>query len=280
MSVTTPVDEEEPQLAPGNTVLGDIWVNFKRWLVKNLRNSHTVGFALIQPVVFLVLFTEVFGQITGGVLTPTGGESISYTTFLLPAIVMQVSLLSASASGIWLVDDIENGMLGKTLVSPMRRGAVFLGKTLAEMVFTTAQIVLVLVAAILLGAEIETGVVGAVWIIGIGILFSIWFSALSNVFGLLSRDTEATVLVVNFFQLPLLFVSSAFLPVEILPGWIQFLSSINPVTYGVDATRALVVQGWAWDTILPALGVLVVIDLVFGTIGVYALNRTTSASTR
>lgn len=278
MSVEAP--EGEPRLAPGNSVIVDIWVNFKRWVVKNFRNSHTVGFALIQPVVYLVLFTEVFGQITDGSLT-TGlaGENISYITFLLPAIVMQVALLSASASGIWLVDEIENGMLGKTLVSPMRRGAVFLGKTLAEIVFTTLQIVLVLVVGVLLGAEITTGVLGALCIIGIGVVFSFWFTALSNVLGLWSKKTEATVLMVNFFQLPLLFVSSAFLPIEILPDWIQFLSTINPVTYGVDATRALVVHGWAWETILPALTVLIVIDLVLGAIAIRSLDRASSAST-
>lgn len=280
MSAASPADNEEPRLAPGNGVIRDVWVNFKRWLIKNLRNTHTVGFALVQPVIYFVLFTEVFGQITGGVLSTGGQESVGYASFLLPAIVMQVSLLAASTSGVWLVDELDSGMLGKTLVSPMRRSAIFTGKTIAEMVFTTAQIVLVIAVGVLLGAEITTGIPGALFIIGIGILFSIWFSALSNVFGLLSRDMEATVLVVNFFQLPLLFVSSAFLPVEILPEWIQLLSTINPVTYGVDATRALVVQGWAWDTILPALGVLVAIDVVLGAVGVYFLNRASSAETR
>lgn len=280
MSVETPIGDSEPRLAPGNSVFGDVWVNLKRWLVKNFRNSHTVILALIQPVVYIVLFTEVFGQITSGALTPTDGRPIDYVTFLLPAIVMQVSLLAGSASGIWLVDEIETGMFGKTLVSPMRRSAVFVGKTLAEMVFATVQIVLVLVVGLLLGAEIATGLLGALCIIGIGLVFSFWFIAVSNVLGLRTGNVEATSAVVNFLLLPLLFLSSAFLPVEILPEWIQLISTINPVTYGVDATRALVVEGWAWDTILPALGVLVVIDLVFGAIAVYSLNRASSASAR
>lgn len=261
----------EPSLAPGNTVLGDTWVNFKRWLVKNLRNSHVVGFSILQPVVYYVLFTEVFGQIAGR-------ETVNYATFLLPAIVILVALVAASASGTWLVDDIESGMFSKTLVSPMRRGPVFLGKTLAEVVMVAAQIVLVLVVGFLLGAKIETGVLGALAILGIGIVFSFWFIAFSNVLGLRTRNTEATVLIVNFIQLPLLFLSNAFLPIEILPEWIQFVATINPITYGVDATRALVVKGWAWDTILPALGVLVALDIVFGVVAVYFLNRASSAS--
>lgn len=262
----------EPGLAPGNSVLGDTWVTFKRWLVKNLRNSHVVGFSIIQPVVYYVLFTAVFGQIAGG--------TVSYATFLLPAIVVLVALTAASASGTWLVNDIESGMFSKTLVSPMRRGPVFLGKTLAEVVMVAVQIILVLVVGVLLGAKIETGILGALAILGIGIVFSFWFIAFSNVLGLQTESTESTVLIVSFFQLPLLFLSNAFLPIEILPKWIQFIATINPITYGVDATRALVVEGWAWDTILPALGVLVALDIVFGAVAVYFLNRAASVSVR
>lgn len=277
MSLETTSDE--PALAPGNTVLGDTWVTFKRWLTKNLRNSHVVGFSILQPVVYYVLFTEVFGQITGGVLVPGGGD-VNYVTFLLPAIVVLVALVAASSSGTWLVDDIESGMFSKTLVSPMRRGSIFLGKTLAEVLMVATQIVLVLIVGVLLGAEIETGVLGALAIIGIGLIFSFWFIAFSNVLGLQTENTEATVLIVTFIQLPLLFLSNAFLPIEILPEWIQFIATINPITYGVDATRALVVEGWAWDTILPALGVLVALDIVFGVVAVYFLNRASSASVR
>lgn len=269
----------EPTLAPGNTALGDTWVTFKRWLTKNLRNSHVVGFSILQPVVYYVLFTAVFGQIANGVLTASGGN-IGYATFLLPAIVILVALTAASSSGTWLVNDIESGMFAKTLASPMRRVPVFLGKTLAEVVMVAAQIVLVLVVGVLLGAEIKTGVLGALAIIGIGLVFSFWFIALSNVLGLQTKNTQATVLIVTFFQLPLLFLSNAFLPIEILPEWIQFIAAINPITYGVKAVRTLAIEGWVWDTILPSLGVLIALDIVFVAIAVYFLNRASSASVR
>lgn len=77
----------------------------------------------------------------------------------------------------------------------------------------------------------------------------------------------------NVLTFPLLFLSSAFLPVETLPGWIQIISSVNPVTYGVDATRALIITGWAWDVILPNLAVLIGLNLVFGAIVVHMLTQ-------
>ena len=84
----------------------------------------------------------------------------------------------------------------------------------------------------------------------------------------------------NFLQLPFLFVSSVFLPVEVLPGRVQFISSINPITYDVDATRALVIRGWAWDTVLPSLGVLIALDVALGTLAVVLIRRATDASAR
>lgn len=264
-------------LAPGNGFVGDTWVNMRRWLLKNVRNPFVVASSVVQPVVFLVLFSQVFGRVAGGAI---GGGDVSYISFLLPAIVIQVSLVAAAGSGIGLVDDIETGMFAKALVSPMNRGAVFLGKTLAEVTRIVVQILIVVGIGLLFGARIATGFPGVVAMIGIGILFSVWFTAFSNVVGLHTGDTQSTIVAVNFLQLPLLFVSSAFLPVSRLPTWIQYVSAVNPITYGVNATRALVLTGWAWGTILPSLAVLVGLDLALGLIALGAIRRATDAGAR
>ncbi len=169
-------------------------------------------------------------------------------------------------------------MFAKALVSPMNRGAVFLGKTLAEVARICVQIIIVVVVGILLGANIATGFLGVLALMFIGILFSIWFTALSNIVGIQTGDTESTIIAVNFLQLPLLFVSSAFLPVDRLPQWIQYISAVNPITYGVDAARALVITGWEWDTILPSIAILIALDLVLTGIALVVLKRATSAN--
>ncbi|MCL7418687.1 MAG: ABC transporter permease, partial [Halalkalicoccus sp.] len=142
------------------------------------------------------------------------------------------------------------------------------------------QVVLILVLGTLLGAEIVTGIAGALGIIAIAIVFSVWFTAFSNVVAVLTRDQEATIIAANILQLPLLFVSSAFLPLELLPGWIQAIARINPITYGVDAARALVIEGWVWEVILPSIAVLVALDLLLGAVAVYYLNRASSSAVR
>ena len=274
-----------------NTFFGDVWVNFKRWNLKAVRNPFVLVVSLVQPIIFLVLFTEVFGNVAGAAVN-RGIPGISYETFLVPAIAIQVALAAAVTSGIGLVNDIENGMFEKVLVSPMNRTAVFLGKTAAEVFRIAIQIGIILVLGVLLGAEIATGVLGAIGIIGVGILFSLWFVAVSNSLALLTRDQESTIIGANLMQFPLLFLSTAFLPLSAMPGWIQTFAKLNPVTYGVDAARSLMLDrdtmtvievSWfdsALDGVVPGVLVLIGLDLALGAIAVILLSRASSSSVR
>lgn len=282
----------------GNGFLVDTWINLKRWVLKTTRNPFVMTVSLLNPIIFLVLFTEVFGQITAGAVSQSLGTEASYVTYLVPAIVIQTALIAATTSGIGLVDDIENGMFEKVLVSPMHRGAVFLGKSLSEILRIIVQVAIILVLGYALlyidtGASLDeyiaTGVPGALGIVAVAIVFSIWFTALSNVVALITRDQESTIIAVNLLQFPLLFLSSAFLPLEILPGWVQTVAALNPITYGVDAARALmfgqdvmtVIEvssfGGLWNTLVPALAVLAVLDLALGGVAVSFLNSASSS---
>lgn len=284
--------------AAGNGFLADVWINLKRWLIKTTRNPFVVVSSLVQPIVFLVLFTAVFGQVTGDALEGALGAEISYITFLVPAIVIQSALVAAAGSGIGLVDDMESGMFEKVLVSPISRGAMFLGKALSEVVRIVVQTVIILALGYVLlwfetggevGTYIETGLLGVFGIIGVTIVFAIWFTAFSNIVALITRDQEATIIGANLLQFPLLFVSSAFLPVEALPGWVQAFAAVNPITYGVDAVRALMLGqdvltvidvsafGGIWDTLVPALAILLVLDLALGAVAIRYLNRASSS---
>ena len=271
----------------GNSFFGDAWVNFKRWNLKAVRNPFVLVVSLAQPIIFLLLFTEVFGGIAGDAINRGGG--IGYETFLVPAIAIQVSLAAAVTSGIGLVNDIENGMFEKVLVTPMNRTAVFAGKTGAEVLRIVIQVGIILGLGVLLGAQIATGFVGAIGIALVGLLFSLWFISISNTIAVITRDQESTIIAANLVQFPLLFLSSAFLPLEELPGWIQTVARFNPVTYGVDAARALMLDQdvmtvievtrfeGLWNTLVPGIGVLVALDLVFGAIAVYMLSGATSS---
>ena len=287
----TTVSSARPDARSGNTFAGDVWVNFKRWNLKAVRNPFVLVVSLVQPIIFLVLFTEVFGNVAGGAVNQ-GLPGISYETYLVPAIAIQVALAAAITSGVGLVNDIENGMFEKVLVTPMNRTAVFLGKTAAEVFRIAVQIAIILGLGVLLGAEIITGIVGAVGIVAVGILFSLWFVAFSNALAILTRDQESTIIGANLLQFPLLFLSSAFLPLEALPSWIQTFARFNPVTYGVDAARSLMIDqdvmtvidvSWfdgALNGVAPGVAVLIGLDLVLGGLAVYLLSRASSSDVK
>jgi ABC-2 type transport system permease protein len=282
-----------------NGFLVDVWINLKRWLVKTTRNPFVVVGSLVQPIIFLVLFTEVFGGAVGGTLSQALGPDISYVTYLTPAIIIQSALVAAAGSGIGLVDDMENGMFEKVLVSPINRAAMFLGKALSEIVRIVIQTVIILGLGYVLlwfdtggevGTYIETGLPGALGIILIAIVFAIWFTAFSNIVALVTEDQESTIIVANLLVFPLLFVSSSFLPVSVLPRWVQVVAAFNPVTYGVDAARALMLGrdvltvidvtafGGIWNTLIPAFAILIALDVALGAIAVRFLNRASSSS--
>jgi len=272
-----------------NTFAGDVWVNFKRWNLKAVRNPFVLVVSLVQPIIFLFLFTEVFGTVAGDAVN-RGIPGINYETYLVPAIAIQVALAAAVTSGVGLVNDIENGMFEKVLVSPMNRTAVFVGKTAAEVFRIAVQIAIILALGTVLGANIRTGIVGALGVVAVGVLFSLWFVAFSNSLAVVTKDQESTIIGANLLQFPLLFLSSAFLPLETLPGWIRVFAALNPVTYGVDAARAIVLNrdvmvvldvttfGGPLDSIVPGVAVLLGLAVAFGGVAVFLLSRASSSN--
>ncbi len=288
----------KPARAPGRSFFADVRISLRRWLRKTSRNPFVTFFSLIQPVIFFVLMAEVFGAIADGSVAGAVGSDVHYITFLAPAIIIQSALAAAAVSGIGLVDDMETGMFAKTLVSPMDRGAMFLGKALSEVVRITVQtlIILVLGYLLLLGKGeatgtnyVETGIGGIVGIVLIAVVFGGVFMAYSNIVALLTRDREATIMIANLLTFPLLFVSSAFLPLDVLPGWIQTAAVYNPITYGVDGIRALMLGedvmtildvtafSGLWNSVVPAVGVLLAFNVVLGAVAIHLLNRASRA---
>jgi len=286
------------QKAPGNSSLSDMQISVKRWLVKTSRNPFVTFSSLVQPVIFFVLMAEVLGAIVGSALAQTIGSDINYITYLTSAIVIQSALAAAAVSGIGLVDDMDTGMFEKLLASPMDRGAMFLGKVLSEVVRIAVQTTIILLLGYVMlylqsGASVEsylrTGLLGFIGVIAIAVIFGGAFMAFSNIVALVTHDQEATTMIANLLTFPLLFISSAFVPLGVLPRWIQSVAVVNPITYGVDGVRAFMLGqnvmtvfdvtafSGLWNTVIPAVAVLIGFNVVLGGIALYLLNRASKA---
>lgn len=279
---------EKPATAPpsGNTFPGDVWVNFKRWNRKAIRNPTAFLLEIVVGLFSLVLFAAVFGDVGELALAEAGYGDVGYVTYLLPAVLMQATIGSAFNSGVGLVGDLESGMFEKTTASPMSWTAVFAGKAASELLRIVLQLAAILGLAVATGATVETGLPGAAAIVVVCLPVGVLFMAVANVVGMLARDEEALNAATMLFMFPLLFLSPAFIP---LSDEVELLATVNPVTYGVDAVRALVLDrhvatvhdvgqfGGVLDTLVPALAVLLALDLLFGALAVRLLARASSA---
>jgi ABC-2 type transport system permease protein len=218
---------------------------YVRHMKRLSRQATVIFFSLVQPLIWLVLFGQMFSRIAR---FPGAAESfgnVSYLQFFIPTVILQSSLFGSGQSGVGIITDIDSGFLDKLLTTPVNRLAILAGRLLGDLTRVTVQMVLVIVIGYLFGLfqdpqiDFHYGVPGILGALVIAMMFSLALMALNVYIGLSTRSTEATFIVGNFLTLPLLFTSSAQLPIELLPGWMQAIAHVNPVTYTIEAMRVL-----------------------------------------
>ena len=230
-----------------------------RNLLKIVRIPQLIVFSTIQPVMFLLLFSYVFG----GVAKVPG---VSYKTYIVPTVLVQTLTFAASASGVGLATDLQSGMIDRFRALPMARSAVLVGRALSDGLRILLQAALLLVVATLIGFRFPAGVPRGLAMLAVGVVFGTTLSIFTAWIGLTLKDPE-TVQVASFVPIfPLVFVSSGFSPVNQLPGWMQEFARLNPFTSVVDTMRGLALGGRyahhlgssAWHTVVWIIVILTV----------------------
>ena len=244
------------------SIATDIQTVFSRELRPTLRQPFTIIISMVQPLVFLGLFAPLLPEIEGG----------SALQWFVPGIVVMSCLFATSMTGSNLLFEIQTGSHERMLVTPLRRPALLIGRALKEIVPVVAQAALIVAVCIPFGFRLH--LTGA--LVGIVILsaFCLGLGALSYTLALASKHQEWLFWTVQQTVLfPLLLLAGMLLPVDGGPGWLRALSAWNPLTYVVDAQRALFDGDvWAATTVtglLAAVGVAALGLLV----GVRAMNR-------
>jgi len=240
----------------------DTWVLFVRSIKKLIRTPILLFFALIQPIIFLVLFTQLFSSVGPLFSRAAGYGAVTYLSFATAGIVLQNGFSSALQSGTSVVDDLTSGFLEKELVTPVNRAAILLGRLLSDAFRVVVQSAIILVLAFLLGAEITTGILGVILIFLIVAFFGLAWSGISLTIGLKTKSSETVFGLGGLLTFPLLFMSTALVPTSLMPSWMQTVSQLNPISYAVNAVRALTLTGFDWSTILEAFGIIGLIALV------------------
>jgi ABC-2 type transport system permease protein len=230
----------------------------RRNLRKSVRVPMLLFMSLFQPLLFLILFSQIFSSLAD----VPGFPYDTYLQFLVPAIIAMTALSSAFQSGLGTVADVEDGMLDKLLIAPIHRVSIMAGRILADGTRIIAQAAVVILAAFLMGARYETGLLGILMMIALASLFGMAWAGLSNIVALRTQNAELTMVIGIVLLFPILFLSTGFMPSALLPDWLDTVARLNPLTYLIEAERALVNEGWEWELILRSVGVTVVLGAV------------------
>src|SRR6266540_949904 len=166
---------------------------FGRWLKKTFRRPSFVFFALVQPIVWFVLFTQSFARIAELPAFKAYSSGASYLTFFTDAVIIQTVMASAMQSGIGMVNDIESGYMDKMRVAPIHRASILLGKVMSDGVRILLQTTIIVVMGLLLGVTFATGVGGVLIIFVLAVAFGISWSGISTFVALVTRNSETTL---------------------------------------------------------------------------------------
>jgi ABC-2 type transport system permease protein len=254
------------------TLLSDTRYIFVRYLKKLIRNPILLFFSLFQPIIFLVLFTQLLTNLSKFIVLPGG----SYIEFATAGILLQNAFGSALQSGTSIVLDIDSGFLQKMLVTPVRRSAILLGRLTSDAFRVVIQSAIILGLAYAEGAFVATGVVGILLIFFTIAFFGLAWSGISLAIGMKTRSSETVFAIGGFLTFPLLFLSTALFPLDFLPGWVTTVSMFNPISYAVNAIRVLMTTGYDWGIILQSWGVIGLVAVVTLSATLYLFRKVVS----
>lgn len=241
--------------------LTDTWVIAKRNLIRYRRIPQLLFFSTVQPIMFLLLFTFVFGGALKGV-------DEHYINFLLPGILMQSALFGSLQTGVGLADDMTKGIIDRFRSLPMASLAVLAGRTVSDAMRNAFVVTVMLLVGFLIGFRPEGGFLGVIGAALLAIAFGFAFSWVSATIGLAVKNSETAQVAGFVWVFPLVYISSAYVPVETLPAALKFVANISPITMTIDAVRGLTRGHDAFPSVWYAIAWIVVLTAVFSTLAV------------
>jgi ABC transporter DrrB family efflux protein len=238
--------------------VSDAMAMTRRNLIRYIRIPTLLVFSTVQPIMFVLLFTYVFGGAIKGL--PPG---VKYIDFLMSGIFVQTAVFGSTQTGVGLAEDLQKGMIERFRSLPMARSAVLAGRTLGDAVRNMFVVVLMTVVGILIGFRLHAGFFPAVFALVLAVGFGFAFSWISATIGLAVRDVESAQTAGFVWIFPLTFASTVFVPLKTMPGWLQAFARANPVSNTANALRALTLGGPTTRPLLYSVAWIVGILVVF-----------------
>jgi len=248
-------------------VASDTLVMAKRNLIVWRRVPAFLVFTIVQPMIFTLLFRYVFG---GAIPVDLPGGYVSY---LIPGIIGQTAAFASMATAISLAFEVQKGVVDRLRAMPMARVAFLGGRLLADIVRMAFTVLIIVGVGYIVGFRFLNGVGPAIGMIGLAIALGSAMCLVSATIGLVLKNEESTQAFGLIWLFPLTFVSSAFVPVESMPGWLQAFAVNQPITHVINALRSLALGTPMGDNLWLSLAWLIAIVAVFMPLCVRAYKR-------
>ncbi len=212
--------------------LGDVRAILMRNLLQLRRTPAIVAFSVIQPIMFVVLFTQIYG----GVVHVQGSD---YTQFLMAGVFGQTIVFGSMISGIYMAEDLKEGIIDRFRTLPMAPSAILMARTLADLAVAACSVIVMLIAGFVVGWRFHAGLGN--FLLGVLLLLvTAWcFSWVMVLLGVAVPNPQSLTSISTVVVLPVSFVSNAFVPSETLPDWLRGIAEWNPLSSLVQAVRTL-----------------------------------------
>ncbi len=274
MSATTDTRTPANDARSGGVVSDSLVVTWRN-LKRIPRIPELAAFAILQSVMFVLLFAFVFG---GAIPIPGGG---SYREYLMPGIFAQTLAFAAATTAIGMVDDMAKGLIDRFRSLPMARSAFITGRTVSDVVYNLGILIVLMLSGLAVGWRVHTGVGEFLVAVTLALLFAYAMSWVGVWLGMMVPTVEVGQQVAFTVIFPITFLSNAFVPLQALPGWLQPVAEWNPVSTITQAMRELFgnpspqVQGWPSENpILLTVIWSIVIVAIFAPLGVRRYRST------
>lgn len=236
--------------------LRDSWLMIGRSSRHIVRNTDQLLGTFFQPIMFILLFTAVFGPSISKALPP----GVSYINFLMAGIIVQTVAFGSTVTAISVCSDLKNGIVDRFRSLPMSNLAVLNGHVVSDLFRNTISTTVMLLVGLLIGFRAEANFVEWLAIAGILLLFTFSFSWLMVILGVMAKSVEAVQWLTFVIIFPLTFASSAFVPTEGMPAGLEAFATNQPITQVIAAIRALIlgtpIGNHAWLAVIWSLGIL------------------------
>src|SRR5680860_857783 len=247
----------------------------RRWWIELLRERLNLVFSIAQPAIWLVFFGA---GVERAIDTRVIGTD-DYISFMLAGIIAFTIVGNGVSGAMPLLWDKETGYLDRLMSMPIARSSVIVSRFVFQVAQQSVQIMLVVAVALILGVRIESGPLGLVVILFAAALLTMSVTAAFSALPYAVPQHGTFFAVVGFISLPLLFMSSAFVPLDAMPSWMRVVARINPLTYAIEAMRILVIDGWS-GRIVSSLGILTVAAGLCLAVGTREFRRQTGDRVR